>query len=120
MPSSQVFTGISVPNPVLGHTNVENSLIGGMFFEWSPLRLTNYTIEAYGGDGTIEVLGSSSLVNSTMEMQGAGSNLLNEGLMTLQNSQLDINGSLAGSGMILATQGSTITVDLLHTIWKRN
>ena len=54
---------------------------------------------------------SSSLVNSTLELQGPNGNLLNEGLMTLQNSQLDlINDSLAGRGMILATGGSTITV----------
>ena len=110
MSSSQILTGVSVPNPVIGRTNVENMALGGMFLGWSPLRLTNYTIDAYGGDGTVQVLGSSSLVNSTIYMQGAGSNLLNEGLMTLQNSQLDINGSLSGNGMILATGGSTITV----------
>jgi hypothetical protein len=107
MSSSQVFTGNPVPNPL--HPNVEFAPIGGMFEQWSPVRLTNYTIDAYGA-GTVQILGSSSLVNSTLEMQGPNDNLLNEGLMTLQNSQLDINGSLAGSGMILATGGSTITV----------
>jgi hypothetical protein len=83
--------------------------IGGLFLGWSPLRLTNYSIHT-SGVGTVEITGTSSLVNSTLEMDGAGSNLLNEGLMTLQNSTLDINGALAGSGMILAT-GSTVTVD---------
>jgi hypothetical protein len=107
MSSSQVFTGNPVPNPL--HPNVEFAPIGGMFEQWSPVRLTNYTIDAYGA-GTVQILGSSSLVNSTLEMQGPNDNLLNEGLMTLQNSQLDINGSLAGSGMILAS-GSTITVN---------
>jgi hypothetical protein len=85
-------------------------VIGGMFETWSPVRLTNYTIDAYGGPGTVEITGASSLVNSTLKMDGPNDNLLNEGLMTLQNSQLNLNNSsLSGSGMILATQGSTVT-----------
>jgi hypothetical protein len=108
MSSSMIYSGI--PGSSNPHAHGIGISIGGMFEQWSPLRLTNYTIDAYGA-GTVQVLGSSSLVNSTLEMQGPNDNLLNEGLMVLQNSQLDINGSIAGNGMILATGGSTITVD---------
>jgi hypothetical protein len=108
MSSSMIYSGI--PGSSNPHAHGIGISIGGLFEQWSPLRLTNYAIEATG-TGTVQVLGSSSLVNSTLEMDGPGSNLLNEGLMTLQNSQLDINGSISGSGMILATGGSTVTVD---------
>jgi hypothetical protein len=107
MSSSVIYSGI--PGSSNPHATGMGISIGGLFLGWSPLRLTNYTIDT-NGVGTVETTGTSSLVNSTLGMQDAGSNLLNEGLMTLQNSALDINGGLAGSGMILATGGSTITV----------
>jgi hypothetical protein len=69
-----------------------------------------YFVDMYGGDGTIELDGTSTLVNSTLELQGGGASLLNNGLMTLQHSALDVDGGLVGHGMILATQGSDITV----------
>ena len=98
------------PNPFSPHPNAAALPLSGDFLAWNGVNLSNYSVNMFGS-GTLELTGPSSLVNSTLELQGPNGNLLNEGLMTLQNSQLDlINDSLAGRGMILATGGSTITV----------
>jgi hypothetical protein len=72
--------------------------------------MLDYTLDMYGGYGTVEVTGPSYLLNSSLIFEGLESNLVNDGTMGLVNSQLTISGgSLAGTGAVIATQGSTIT-----------
>ena len=97
------------PNPTSPHPNAASLPLTGDFLPWDGLDLTNYMVNMFG-TGTLEFTGPSSLVNSTLELQGPNGNLLNESLMVLQNSQLELAGdSLSGRGMVLATN-STISV----------
>ena len=69
MPSPVIYSGIpGSSNPRATGMGIS---IGGLFLGWSPLRLANYTIDT-SGIGTVEITGTSSLVNSTLEMQGSG------------------------------------------------
>ena len=109
MPSSLIYSGVQNPRQPGQAINPENSVsipLGGMLFQWSPLQLTNFTMDLYGGNGTVELLGPSSLVNSALILNKPNSNLINDGTMRLQDSQLTVDGSLAGYGSIIATQGS--------------
>lgn len=97
------------PNPANPHPNGLGLPLGGELLQWGPFQMTNYNLDMYGGAGTVEVIGPSSLLNSTLTLDGPNANLINDGTMRLQHSQLMINGSLAGTGAVVATQGSTIT-----------
>ena len=110
MPASVIRTGPGVPG---GINNASGDFIdlplGGNFLQWSPLQLTDYGIEM-DGTGTVELIGPSSLVNnSSLILTGPEANLINDGTMRLQHSQVTVDGSLAGYGSVIATQGSTIT-----------
>jgi hypothetical protein len=98
------------PTPGNPHPNAISLPLAGEYLSWGQIQATNYTVGMYGGDGTIEMDSPSKLVNSTFDLQGAGANLLNNGEMTLQQSQLEVDGGLVGSGSVNAMQGSTITV----------
>ena len=113
MPDSVILNGITGAHPGgIGNffgNDLDLQLAGGLF-EFSPFSLTDHTIDFSGGYGTVEVLGPSSLVdNSALILGGPNANLINDGKMRLQHAQLTIGGSLAGTGSVIAMQGSTIT-----------
>jgi hypothetical protein len=70
------------PNPLSPHPNSAALPLSGNFLPWNGVDMTNYTVNMFG-PGAIELTGTSSLVKSTLEMQGPNGNLLNESLMTL-------------------------------------
>ena len=76
MPTSMIYSSVPNPPPPGPGQHPENSLaipVNGQLFQWSPLRLTNFTInmDDNGFGGTVELIGPSSLVNSTLTFQDA-------------------------------------------------
>jgi hypothetical protein len=104
-PASVIETGTP------GAQNTISLPLGGNVLEWSPFALTDFTLNMFGGPGSVVTIGDSELSQGSALNLSTGENLINFGDMVVDNSQLTVGGALAGSGTVTGVQGGTIAAD---------